>query len=346
MTAITVRAPLFKDAGSTVSGSYRQILLDSRKSQLRLTVANVRRLEKTFDAAIQSIVSRVAALPEVRQGTEWHRAQLNLIASIRTTMDALRKDYDTLLEAGMTELAQTAAQRQIATGALVDAAPDKSLFPDLSRTFPLSDGSSVIVEFGQLAVDAVERAANRYYRDGLKLSDRLYTMNARGRRDIENTIIQGLTEQVSARDLARRLEKNLLEAGSANVRYDASRIARTELNQAHREAAVLSATTGDGVTLKNYISGIRWNLSASHPAADFCDILAGYDGGLGSGVYLPQDYPSSHPHCLCFTTDLLVNFPESGIGGRKPDMANVPASQIRYYAGQGDPVARAVLAGG
>lgn len=322
-----------RGTGALATGKdYEALLRESRKRQLRLTVDNVQRLEATFQAAIEKIIAKIEALPEERIGTAWHRAQLRLMADIRNTMDALKRDYGTLLDIGMTELAQAAATREAKTADLVGAKPDPALAAEFERSITVGT-LEVQVQFGRLALQSVERAANRYYTDGLKLSDRLYKLDTGARQAIENTIVQGLTEQISAREMAKRLRGNLLAAGSANPRYDAMRIARTEIRTAHAEASIL-ATQKPGGGFKDYISGVRWCLSASHPQADICDLYAGWDGGMGPGVYEANDVPGSHPHCLCFLTDVLVAFPDSGIGRKPASAEDVPEYQRRQWEAQ------------
>lgn len=326
---------------ATPEKTYREILLESRKRQLRLTATNVERLRITFDAAVESIRQKIESLPAAQTGTPWHRAMLQLQFETTTVMDALKRDTRTLLDVGMVELAQNAADREVEVAKLVEAPIDPTLLPSFDEQFPLTNGQRIPVQFGRLALGAVERVTTRYYRDGLKLSDRLHKLDLQGRKVIENVITQGIVEQISARDMAKRLQAamgELAQDGKPPPRHVTMRIARTEINNAHREAHVMSTQAAPG-QLKDYISGVRWALSLSHPSADICDSWAAYDSGLGPGVYLPADVPVDHPHGLCMTLSVLVNFPESGVGGKKPDLVNVPPSQIAYYARQGDKAA-------
>ena len=71
---------------------YRRIVIDARRKQLRLTATNVKRLEATFNAASESIAQKIEASPAERIGTPWHRAQLQLLADIRTVTASLSKD--------------------------------------------------------------------------------------------------------------------------------------------------------------------------------------------------------------------------------------------------------------
>lgn len=313
--------------------TYRQILLDSRKQQLRLTATAVERLRITFDAAVESIRQKIALIPVERHGTPYHRFMLNLQFEITDTMNALKADNRTLLDVGMVELAQNAADREAEVARLVEQPVDPKLLPEIAESFPLTNGQTIPVKFGRLALGAVERVSTRYYRDGLKLSDRLHKLDLQGRKVIADTVTQGIIEQLSARDMAKRLRERMMELSSDGVvppRHIAMRISVTEIANAHRESSIQSMQSSPGV-LKDYISGIRWNLSAAHVSPDRCDLYASRDAGLGPGVYLPNDFPVSHPWCRCFTTAALVAFPESGIGNVKPDPDNVPEGQRRLF---------------
>lgn len=333
----------------TASASdYRALLVRARREQLILTRDNLQRLAQTYDRAAQSIVAAVAKLPdEARQGAAWAQSRFNLLLEIDAELEKFRTDYAGLLDLSMLSTAQQAADREAQTAKLVQAAEDRNLFPTLSRTVTLSTGLDVTAQFGVLARSAVDGVANRYYRDGLKLSDRLYNLNEGTRKAVEDTIVQGLTEGTSARDLAKQLQKVMGEAGVDTSRYRAMRIARTEINNAHRESTVRGTIDPNTGGLKSYVSGVRWNLSLSHPTADVCDLWAsGSSDGLDQGVYLPGETPVDHPHGLCYTTSELVAFPGIGGKGKSPDVASVPPSQVAYYARQGDRQAQAVLAAG
>jgi hypothetical protein len=290
-------------------------------------------------------VAQAAGLPETRAGIEWQRARLQLVVELDRTLNALRRDTAALLDAGMIDLAQAAADTAAATEAVANRPADIRLAATMERTFSLSTGETIQVRFGSLARSAVERLAARYYADGLKLSDRLYRLDSSARKAVEDTLIQGLAEQASGRTIAARLQDSLAAAGADNPRYQAMRIARTEIANAHREATVLSSMDEGGV-LKPHIAGLKWNLSLSHTNPDVCDAWAAHDSGLGPGVYLPDAVPVDHPHGLCFITKVLREFPDVAGPSRAPEPEAIPASELAYYADRGDPAAQALAAGG
>lgn len=333
---------------SSGARAYRQILFDARKHQLRLTQANLRRLMRTFEIAAENIAAQLIDLPSIYFTPEesvTQAAMRETLRNIDAILAILLQDYAALLDAGMLEIAQAAAEREQRIGNFRGAPNDPSLLSDQEKTVVTADGAEVSVRFGRVAGTAVERLASRYYRDGLRLSDRLYRLNAETRKTIEDVLVAGIAEGASAQKVGARLVESLVGMGAANPGFQAMRIARTELNHADREAHILSVQTDTGA-LKEWVQGIKWNLSFSHPEPDICDIYASHDSGLGAGVYLPKDVPVDHPHGLCFLTTVLKAYPEVA-GPTKPARPfDVPESQILYYAEQlGDPIAEAALSG-
>lgn len=316
---------------------YRKLVVEHRKRQLRITQENIERLERVFDRAAQSLAHKLESAPEESLSRDYLTA---LLSDIDAILAALRSDFAGLLTVAMTDAAQAAASREAATAHLAGVLEDPRLRANTAQALTLSDGKTVSVQFGIVARTAVERCASRVWSDGFKLSDRLYKLDQATRQVIGDTIVQGVAEQISAREMARRLEGSLSEAGADNPRYKAMRIARTEINTAHREAHIQSTLDPNSGKLKDYIRGIGWRLSLSHSTPDLCDIYASYDGdGLGPGNYLPGNVPSSHPHCLCMTITLLKDVESVGLPVKKPNTSDVPESEARYHAGQGDPAA-------
>ncbi|MBE3141237.1 MAG: hypothetical protein IMZ61_00245 [Planctomycetes bacterium] len=79
-------------------------------------------------------------------------------------------------------------------------------------------------------------------------------------------------------------------------RYNAERIARTEMARAYGDAAFSDAIYNEDVI------GIKFMLSSGHSISDICDLHCGADlFGMGPGVY-PKEYAPEfpfHPSCLC-----------------------------------------------
>ena len=92
------------------------------------------------------------------------------------------------------------------------------------------------------------------------------------------------------------MDKAIVRAVKAKARYNAERVARTEIARAYGQAKTNTILKDDDVV------GYRSVLSSEHPTSDVCDFHADADlYGMGPGVY-PKDngppYPY-HPGCLC-----------------------------------------------
>lgn len=108
---------------------------------------------------------------------------------------------------------------------------------------------------------------------------------------------------------AEQVNKALWVAIQEKSRYNALRIARTELARAHYDGFIAETMENDDISL------IRFSLSSNHKILDICDFHTSLDLGYGAGVY-PKDqappYPF-HPHCRCTFTDYI-----------KPNVKKVP----------------------
>ncbi|MBF0256352.1 MAG: hypothetical protein HQL47_07800 [Gammaproteobacteria bacterium] len=95
---------------------------------------------------------------------------------------------------------------------------------------------------------------------------------------------------------AKRLAKRLDVAFEERMRYHANRIAQTELHRQWAEDQAREILADDS------ISAVQWELSASHPVEDICDLYAYQDAyGLGPGIYPKEQapIPTAHPFCRC-----------------------------------------------
>ena len=166
----------------------------------------------------------------------------------------------------------------------------------------------------QAKADALDDTRSWVDPRGFTLSDRIWSARASDRAAIEGILREGIAAGEDPLLVARRLEVYLtpegrrLETTTPPVRrgtpeeyrsgkgsYAARRLARTEITRAHGQATIQAAERNP------FVTGVRWNLSPSHPKVDICDEHASRDTGLGRGVYRVRDVPRypAHPHCLC-----------------------------------------------
>lgn len=101
-----------------------------------------------------------------------------------------------------------------------------------------------------------------------------------------------VVDEGNAIDLSRAVTVAVQE----KARYNAERIARTEMARAYADGQMLRYKNDDDVV------ALKWVLSSRHPRYDICDFYANADlYGLGKGVYPKDKFPTlpAHPHCMC-----------------------------------------------
>jgi len=176
--------------------------------------------------------------------------------------------------------------------------------------------------------DTVKAIYSRIWDDGLRLSDRIWILDKRTKREIERIVLEEVVvgRPASSRVLEHRLNKLLnpdrraiiTKLHGRRVQFDAARLLRTERTIAFREADRMASLRNPGLI------GITWHTSGD--ACGACEGFASADSGLGPGVYKPENLPANpHPHCECYTTDVAVSskqFTDSWI-----DYMRNPASQ-------------------
>ena len=312
---------------------YENVVRRARRTQISWTKTSVKRLDGILRNAAKETSDRLKAVTGKDSIEERYLA--GLLSDLNKMLDNLKVHYSNLLQVSLLGAAQIAADREgnTATLALKDAALQAALDglkAEITKTVDIGIGN-VSVEFGRVSEQAVNAIYNRVYKDGLTLSDRLWRLDSGIRKEMADKVTQAVTQGKSARKLARELQSYLIESGTGNARYNAMRLAVTEINNAHREGHIQSCLDAEG-KLKSYISAIGFRLSASHPEPDVCDAWASDDSdGLGSGNYLPDNVPIDHPHGLCYSVSILVNNPELQFVTKEPKPDDVPESQRKYY---------------
>ena len=164
--------------------------------------------------------------------------------------------------------------------------------------------------------DALLRAAQAQARRGvdnamsrfkgyskIPLSDQVWRTKAFSNDLIDRRIHEALATGKSARELAASVRDLIRPDTPGGVKYAAMRLGRTEINNAAH------ATTVRQNAKKPWVTGMRWELSGSHPKPDDCNAYAEeshYPGGP-EGVFRPEEVPEKpHPNCLCYIIPEMV----------------------------------------
>lgn len=203
---------------------------------------------------------------------------------------------------------------------------------DTIRVHPRVSASHLVAEqlFRPNPLAAYEPAHTWVDPNGYRLSDRIWNTAGSTRQRLDAYLEQAIREGRGALQMSRELEQFLIPGQGlrtskpygANASFDGMRLARTEISRAAQEAQRMAAT------MNPFVSGMKWNLSASHPKIDICDDLA-RGGPQGDGVYSLEAYPGKpHPQCLCWPSNVLIEKPDAVIAELRADIRRVRADLV------------------
>lgn len=134
-------------------------------------------------------------------------------------------------------------------------------------------------------------------KNGIPLARSVYKTQALATGMVDRKVSQGLLLGMNAKAIAKSVKDMIRPDVAGGVSYAAHRLARTEINHAYQ------TSQAERYADEPWTTGMRWNLSGSHPKPDICNVLAERDKyGLGAGVYPVGKRPDSHPNCLCYQT--------------------------------------------
>lgn len=163
---------------------------------------------------------------------------------------------------------------------------------------------------GERRADILRDSFSRQVERGLRieasripqeLSVRVYRNADLSSGRIERVIRAAIIRGQSARELAQQVRSMIDPRVRGGVSHAAMRLGRTELNNAFHQHQITQAQ-------RDWVTGVKWNLSKSHPKPDRCDLYAAHDEGLGRGVWDKNAVPPKpHPQCMCYMTYELMS---------------------------------------
>ncbi len=171
--------------------------------------------------------------------------------------------------------------------------------------------------FGTVPQDAVRKAVQFTYENGSNYSRQIFQAGVLARNGINDIIVSGVARGQSAVEMSKELRRFMVDpeisegtswttgvrksvTGRGTIHYNALRLARSTINNVYRETMVESNSRSP-VT-----KGVKWNLSASHPRPDICNLWASLNSyGFEAGGYPANAAPIEHPNGFCFFTDIL-----------------------------------------
>jgi len=298
-----------------MSDEFKAYILKNRKDWIKLKAVQEKELGRLYIQFAESIKKDAR---NIIDKTSWSYLQK------KKEISALLKEADRL----------TNGFKKVLNGALIDSA---NLGQEvngvmLEKYSKRLSGAGFDVDLKRVLTgitdDTIKAIYSRIWEDGLKLSDRIWILERRTKREIERIVLEEIVSgrPASSKILEHRLNKLLnpsrrvikTKLHGRNIQFDVARLLRTERTNAFREADRMASLNNPGMI------GIQWHTSGD--ACGTCEDIASSDEGLGPGVYKPGNLPvTPHPHCECYTTDKAISsqqFTNNWIGYMKN-----PASQ-------------------
>lgn len=199
------------------------------------------------------------------------------------------------------DITAAAISRAAAAGAQTTFENSSSVLKSL---LPEEDWSYLKRSVGAQAEKAVETLSDRLGSSKRELSNKVYSVRDLASGKIDTIINNALARGASAKELADDVRGFVNPQTPGGVRYAALRLARTEINNAFHAAQVREAQA------EPWVTGLKWNLSGSHPVPDECNEYAetSHVEGGEAGVFNKNEVPiKPHPNCLCYTTPVVLD---------------------------------------
>ncbi|HPB88205.1 MAG TPA: hypothetical protein PLP59_11820 [Thermotogota bacterium] len=303
--------------------------------QRRVDLKITRELERKYSRVLKKFYDNLSeAIKEINYDHGILTKQFN--DTLKSAIDAYGKDFTKLLETTFLGMDKQLTQAYYAE--LYKQLPAAFRHESRKYKFEKTDEDIKLFEFvqnrwkdmTQTNYAATAWVMNKPALDGIKLSKRIWLQAEKTAEDIKTLLTASLQTGMSATRVRNQIlktqtqkapeipaylkkqismlspegtEKVIERYTNKKMRYNAMRVARTEIQRAWRGSYV-------EMTKKlPFVKGVKWNLSANHPVYDICDELATANMGLGPGVYPPNGVPydgqPAHPHCRCYLSSEL-----------------------------------------
>jgi len=266
---------------------YRKIVFETRRKASKLTLDQQKQLLKLYDDAIKSLSKKARRSKSKSLTNRW---VLDYQKQLKAAKKELRQELNKIIRSGINE------------GAKLGTEPQQLIMKEIFRLAGIEVRETFINMFSQVQDNIVhDIISGNLYKDSRTLSARIWSYGEGFENDIQYVINQAILEKKSAIELARDLEKYVLDPakretdwGSAypnlrhkKVDYNAMRLARTSINHSYQTASIQSSN------INPFVEGIQWHSAMIHGRT--CELCMERHGQ----VFPVDDVPLDHPNGLC-----------------------------------------------
>lgn len=308
-----------------MADEYLKLVKASRKKLSRIRFITEIEILKAYKEATKSIASKIKENERRHLQTAYYE---NIYADLDDMVTTLNERLTQAIESGIY------ATVEVTTG--VQTLFNELIYPPHISTI----ANGYLRDLNYKYVNNF--LAGGLYDDGKSLSDRIWEKSKKNCDDIKTLISSNIAKGANSRELAKKLDNyvnptqmtkasTIVSGMDRNISYQAQRLARTSLTH------IANETDRNNAKENVFCKGMRWNLSSSHYerqvkrwGEDICDVYANQDGyNLGRGVFPIEEYPISHPNCLCYATqeqpslDDIINRVNNWVdGGEDEELEN------------------------
>lgn len=266
---------------------YEKIARKIRKKVSKLTLQQQRELLKLYDDVIKELADKASSSKDKSLKQRW---LIDYLKELEKARKELAKEISKSIRGFTTKAAKigTETEQQI-----------------IAKAFELAGidiGDHFRSMFSQVQEKVVKNIiSGNLYKDKRTLSSRIWNLSGEFEKDIQYILNQAILEKKSVIELARDLEKYVLEPAKRTttwgkvypnlkyrkVDYNAMRLARTSINHAYQTASIQSSS------MNPFVEGILWRSALQHGRT--CEVCMERHGK----IYPVDDVPLDHPNGLC-----------------------------------------------
>lgn len=288
-------------------------LSTAEDQRVKITLEQQKQIQKLYKEVSKKIAIQAKKAPKTSSDVLRKQYLNALKKQVDDQLNKIRSEIEALIKGNMSKAAQSVVNGNL--------------------DFLKEVGMPIEGAFSYVPDDIVKSiATGQIYQGNWTLSGAIWKSTTKTQQDVQTVIAQGVTENRSAYDIAKELEKyvdpsakkdwdwsKVYPGTSSKVDYNAQRLARTLISHAYQQSFVKT-------TQKNpFVTKYKW---VSSNSARVCELCASRDGNYYSKDQLPLD----HPNGMCTFIAVIEDSPED-IADRIADWAlGKPDAELDVFA--------------
>ena len=262
---------------------YEKITRTIRKKVSKLTLEQQRQVSNIYSDTIKELSRKASKYKSKSLAQRW---TLDYIKELERVKNDLTKELNKQIKYSTKEAAKIGTEAE------------QLIMNEIFRLAGIDPGDHFYTIFSQVQDKVVKDIiGGELYKDNRALSSRIWSYGNEFKKDIQYTINQAILEKKSAIELAKDLEKYVLDPSkrvstwgkaypklrNKKVDYNAMRLARTSINHAYQISSIKSSN------MNPFVEGIEWRSAMQHGRT--CDLCMERDGEVYPVKSVPLDHP-------------------------------------------------------